>query len=478
MPHGPWRRPRRLVLAVVLLPGLLLLGAGPAHAQAVTCGSVVTENLTLQGDLVDCPGNGLVIGAPDITVDLNGHTISGLALQGVPGVGIDNSAGYDDVTIRNGTVNRFYNGFVHLAGADRNRVLDLDGFLSHEYGILVEGGSGNRLAGNSLDVPGEIGIDVHGAAAAPIRGNLVLGNTVTGHGRSGILLRHGTITGTVVEDNEVTGGVGTDAGVALTARYEPDQADIRQTVVRGNRLDGDYGGGVFVGDQARDTLVEQNQADNILGLPAFESDGDRTTIRRNTVRSTAFPASTNFGIKVDEGAEDNRVELNTITGAGGISVEDSGTRTLVSANAMDGQVVSDGSFGGFIAGIIAREEATDGRITANLVRRHGASSEGGGGIVVAGDRFTVAGNLVSQIQFNDAIRVEVSASGTRLVANVATRSADDGIDVDSPATTVTANVAGDNADLGIEAVGGVTDGGGNRASGNGNPAQCVGVACS
>ena len=35
-------------------------------------------------------------------------------------------------------------------------------------------------------------------------------------------------------------------------------------------------------------------------------------------------------------------------------------------------------------------------------------------------------------------------------------------------------MANDNGDLGIEAVSGVTDGGGNRARGNGNPAQCVG----
>lgn len=32
-------------------------------------------------------------------------------------------------------------------------------------------------------------------------------------------------------------------------------------------------------------------------------------------------------------------------------------------------------------------------------------------------------------------------------------------------------------DLGIEAVAGTTDGGGNGAKHNGNPAQCVGVRC-
>jgi hypothetical protein len=115
-----------------------------------------------------------------------------------------------------------------------------------------------------------------------------------------------------------------------------------------------------------------------------------------------------------------------------------------------------------------------------VVRRHapGFAEDVGGGIVIGGDRYTVTGNLVDQIDSRDGIRVEPGAAGTLLRANVATRNGDDGIDVDSPATTVTANVANDNVDLGIEAVAGVTDGGGNRARGNGNPAQRVGVACS
>ena len=90
----------------------------------------------------------------------------------------------------------------------------------------------------------------------------------------------------------------------------------------------------------------------------------------------------------------------------------------------------------------------------------------------------MAGNLVSEVDTQDGIRVEPEAAGTLLKANVSSKNGDDGIDVDSPATTVTANVANDNDDLGIEAVEGVTDGGGNRASGNGNPAQCVGITCS
>jgi hypothetical protein len=42
---------------------------------------------------------------------------------------------------------------------------------------------------------------------------------------------------------------------------------------------------------------------------------------------------------------------------------------------------------------------------------------------------------------------------------------------------LTKNRAVRNGDLGIEAVAGVTDGGRNRASGNGDARQCVNVKC-
>jgi hypothetical protein len=44
--------------------------------------------------------------------------------------------------------------------------------------------------------------------------------------------------------------------------------------------------------------------------------------------------------------------------------------------------------------------------------------------------------------------------------------------------TIARNRANENGDLGIEAVAGVTDGGGNRANGNCNAAQCTNVFCS
>jgi hypothetical protein len=64
---------------------------------------------TLDTDLVDCPGDGIVIGADGITLDLNGHTLAGRFARPcsddcVHQDGIDNTAGHDRVLIENGVV--------------------------------------------------------------------------------------------------------------------------------------------------------------------------------------------------------------------------------------------------------------------------------------------------------------------------------------------------------------------------------------
>ncbi|MGZ8752314.1 MAG: DNRLRE domain-containing protein, partial [Acidimicrobiia bacterium] len=87
---------------------------------SLVCGARVTESIRLANDLLGCLGEGLIIGAPNIVVDLDGHRItSGLVLD--PGeedgliAGIRN-AGYENVTIRDGSVEGFGYG-VRLLGS-------------------------------------------------------------------------------------------------------------------------------------------------------------------------------------------------------------------------------------------------------------------------------------------------------------------------------------------------------------------------
>lgn len=113
-----------MVLALVVA-GVTALGAGPALASHVSCGDTITTDTTLDSDLVNCPNNGIVIGADNITLDLNGHTIDG---DGTPvdpcpegetcDVGVDNSAGHSGVTVQRGSVRQFSLG-VLVVGAPR-----------------------------------------------------------------------------------------------------------------------------------------------------------------------------------------------------------------------------------------------------------------------------------------------------------------------------------------------------------------------
>jgi parallel beta-helix repeat protein len=92
----------------------------------------------------------------------------------------------------------------------------------------------------------------------------------------------------------------------------------------------------------------------------------------------------------------------------------------------------------------------------------------------AGPRTRIEKNNLSD---NGGSGIVVSGASTLISHNVAERNRDDGIHVSGPGVIVEKNRANDNRDLGIEADPGVVDGGGNKASGNGNPAQCVNVAC-
>jgi len=100
---------------------LLALDATPASANHVSCGDEITADTTLDSDLLECPDSGIVIGADDITLDLNGHLIEGDGAcpkaefcAGVP------NDDHDGVTVSDGSVRQFdYAGVVVRARDNR-----------------------------------------------------------------------------------------------------------------------------------------------------------------------------------------------------------------------------------------------------------------------------------------------------------------------------------------------------------------------
>jgi Periplasmic copper-binding protein (NosD) len=106
----------RIAAVASLLLARVLIAAVPASAQSLICGQVITQNTKLDSDLVCSYGTldpneaALEIGAPDITLDLNGHNVSS------DQVGVRNN-GFDGVTIRNGHIGTDYPPPLQVTGA-------------------------------------------------------------------------------------------------------------------------------------------------------------------------------------------------------------------------------------------------------------------------------------------------------------------------------------------------------------------------
>jgi len=120
--------PFGVIWAAVVVAGFLTPAVAQAAPTGVSCGVTITADTRLGADLVNCPNNGIVIGADDITLDLNGHTVAGdgslfpSCPEGVScDVGIDNIAGHTGVTIRSGSVREF-DVAVFVLGGGENRL--------------------------------------------------------------------------------------------------------------------------------------------------------------------------------------------------------------------------------------------------------------------------------------------------------------------------------------------------------------------
>jgi hypothetical protein len=114
----PWTM---LLFVLATIPTLLAIPVWTTAASGavLSCGQTITQNTVLDNDLTGCTNNGIVIGADNITLNLNGHIISGTPNTGdQAGVAL---VGRTGGTVRNGTVRAF------------------------DVGVVIEGGSGTTV---------------------------------------------------------------------------------------------------------------------------------------------------------------------------------------------------------------------------------------------------------------------------------------------------------------------------------------------
>jgi hypothetical protein len=308
-------RPSRRTLLATAVAVVLVVPGGEAIASYVACGATITADTTLDSDLVNCPNNGIVIGADDITLDLNGHTIDGdKALvdpcpeNEVCDVGVLND-GHNGVRIIGGTVGEFANGVV-IFGARKNGLGDLSTVENTFAGILLVDSARSRVRGNSAarNKGPDSGV---GIVLFESHNNRIAHNTLSGNHELALhLLRsdHNHIGNNRVRDHREGGilveGVGNKIvrnrlvrdGILISIFTDGGRA-VGNVVAR-NHVRGARRAGISVDPVPRGTVISRNHVFG-SGANGILVGSSRTTLTHNEARRNH-----RLGIKAVEGVID------------------------------------------------------------------------------------------------------------------------------------------------------------------------------
>ena len=128
------------VLAVLAV----LLSFSPS--AAFSCGLALTENMTLTEDLLGCTGDGIVVTADNVTIDLNGHSIVGFRNERTAGI---RAQGVSNLTIKNGTIAAFERG-VYLHDTEDVTISEIQINANRYEGLLAYSSTGVHVLDSVL----------------------------------------------------------------------------------------------------------------------------------------------------------------------------------------------------------------------------------------------------------------------------------------------------------------------------------------
>lgn len=266
------------VLACMALPAMIF----PAPAQAVSCGEEVRTSITLTADLGPCPGNGLIVtgplpGQPNITINLNGHSILGAGADF--GLWIMNGG----VVVRSGFIRNFGDG-IRIEHASDVMVYDLQ-LYNNGGGIEVLFSNGIRIFDNTI--LGQT-VGTTGIATSDVNDTFIYRNTIREHSGFGVRVGLGfpTVSENLIEDNDAGIFVGGDGDSTVRGnRIFNNKGDAIQVKfslggtnchVENNDIDWNAGNGVVVeGSGTHDCLVQNNRVrhSQLSGISIVGGDG-------------------------------------------------------------------------------------------------------------------------------------------------------------------------------------------------------------
>ena len=312
-----------------------------SFTDQVHCGDTITTDTTLHKDLVNCPHDGIVIGADGITLDLNGHLIDGDDVSSPECECAVVNEGHDRVTVRHGSV-RGFDGGVSMRG-NHNRLLGISALGNHFFGLGLFHSAGGlvRNSSGSGSVTPEGGTGIYLIASHNAR---ILDNSFKRNGDRGIGVidsNHNLIKRNLVSRNHL--------GILL------NRSDRNR--VRRNRSVRDGEIGIYVAPGGRNAIT-RNRVTHPEGVGIEVDGGNQNVIARNSVRATGDDAiSLGFAPVVG-----SVVRRNHLRGAGedGVHVHHKAKHTHLRRNHV---------FGAKDDGLDVNKSKT--KVTRNEARRNG-----------------------------------------------------------------------------------------------------------
>lgn len=238
----------QVLIAIVVFGAMSVpLVAQPALAakpQAVTCGDTITQSVNLVADIGPCPVAGIFVGADNITLNCNGHTVKGS--RNADGIIMETALGDfpNGVTIKNCQVTEFNNGFL-LRGSHQT-VQGNTATNNGVNGFEFSGLSDSNLQGNTATNNEQFGFASEGS-----QNNKIQGNTATNNEAGFALSRS---FGNKLNDNTAATNNGVGFGLDSSDRHS----------LSGNKADNNVGQGFYIGgsDGSHGTNLRSNIATN------------------------------------------------------------------------------------------------------------------------------------------------------------------------------------------------------------------------
>src|SRR5919106_650053 len=263
------------------------LGLRP-NSGIASCGQVVTQDVTLTSDLNCDNGDGLIVGASDITINLKGYSITADDAAGSEDktTTAGDAAGSEDTTTTAGdaagsedTTTTDYDGSsgILVANADNVAIAGLGEISGFSRGVTFLGSSGGavtdiQLANNDI-----------GAVVASSEGTEISRNTIT---NNGIAVVSDGSNGGVTAFNQIVANV--EQGILILGSSD--------NVVAANNMYGNGDNGIYLDPMSQRNHLDYNTVFGHETADLNNADGMPTNVNQNS-----FGDNNNCGTSIPGG---------------------------------------------------------------------------------------------------------------------------------------------------------------------------------